>query len=63
MAIVWRGTSVIERLRVLAGDTDPIKANPGTIRGDFANSVDANLIHSSDAVETAQREIKLWGLW
>ena len=42
------------------GATDPIKAVPGSIRGDFATSIDENVVHASDAPETAAREIALW---
>ena len=63
MALVWRGPSVITRLRIIAGDTDPLQAQPGTIRGDLALSIDANLVHTSDSEDTARREILLWGLW
>lgn len=63
MAVVWRGPSVINRLRILAGETDPVNAAPGTIRGDLASSVDANLVHTSDSIDASKREIQLWGLW
>ena len=47
--------------RQIAGATDPVeKATPGTIRGDFCIDVGRNIIHGSDAVEAAQREIGLW---
>jgi nucleoside-diphosphate kinase len=42
------------------GATDPKKAAPGTIRADFAESIDANAVHGSDAVETAQVEISFF---
>jgi nucleoside-diphosphate kinase len=44
----------------MIGATNPLTAEPGTIRGDYAVSIGRNLIHGSDAVETAQREISLW---
>lgn len=46
--------------RDLIGPTDPSKAPPGTIRGDFGESIDRNTIHGSDSPESAQREIKLF---
>lgn len=46
--------------RDLIGPTDPAKAPPGTIRGDFGESIDRNTIHGSDSPESAQREIKLF---
>jgi len=51
------GEDAITKNRDLMGATDPKKAAPGTIRADFADSIDANAVHGSDAVETAQVEI------
>jgi nucleoside-diphosphate kinase len=51
------GESAVVRHRDLMGATDPKKAAAGTIRADFAQSIDANAVHGSDAVETAQVEI------
>src|SRR5271154_461414 len=51
------GDGAILKNRDLMGATDPKKAAPGTIRADFAQSIDANAVHGSDAVETAQVEI------
>jgi len=51
------GESAIAKNRELMGATDPKKAAPGTIRADFAQSVDANAVHGSDAPETAAAEI------
>ena len=42
------------------GATNPLEAVPGSIRGDFATSIDENIVHASDAPETAAREIGLW---
>lgn len=50
----------IEMVRLMMGKTSPLEALPGTIRGDFANSTQQNLIHGSDAAETAVQEISLW---
>jgi nucleoside-diphosphate kinase len=57
MIQVLEGESAIARNRELMGATDPKKAAPGTIRADFAQSVDANAVHGSDAPETAAVEI------
>jgi nucleoside-diphosphate kinase len=51
------GEDAIAKNRDLMGATDPKKAAPGTIRADFADSIDANAVHGSDAVETAKVEI------
>lgn len=60
MAMEVEGENVIEVLRLIIGDKNPRKANPGTIRGDFANSLTENIIHGSDSEESARRELKLW---
>jgi nucleoside-diphosphate kinase len=52
-----RGESAIARNRDLMGATDPKKAAPGTIRADFADSIDANAVHGSDSPETAAAEV------
>jgi nucleoside-diphosphate kinase len=54
---VLEGESAIQKNRDLMGATDPKKAAPGTIRADFADSIDANAVHGSDAAETAAVEI------
>jgi nucleoside-diphosphate kinase len=58
--MVWEGDDVINIARKLMGATKPSDAAPGTIRGDFSNSVEKNLIHGSDSPETAAYEINLW---
>ncbi len=57
MIQVLQGENAIAKNRELMGATDPKKADKGTIRADFADSIDANAVHGSDAVETAQIEI------
>jgi len=57
VAAVVEGRQAVEVIRRLMGDTDPLKAAPGTIRGDFGMEVQENLIHGSDSVENAQKEI------
>jgi nucleoside-diphosphate kinase len=60
VAMVWEGDGVVASARKLIGATNPLTAEPGTIRGDFGVSIGRNLIHGSDANETAQQEISLW---
>src|SRR3954471_9630045 len=54
---VLEGENAIQKNRDLMGATDPRKADKGTIRADFAQSIDANAVHGSDAAETASSEI------
>ena len=58
VVMVLEGDGVISRNRALMGATDPKKADKGTIRADFADSVDRNIVHGSDAPETAETEIR-----
>lgn len=61
VAAVVEGERAVAAFRQLAGGTDPVdKATAGTIRGDFALETQSNLVHGSDAVDSAEREIKLW---
>jgi nucleoside-diphosphate kinase len=60
VAMVWEGDGVVASGRKLIGATNPLQSEPGTIRGDFGANIGRNLIHGSDAVETAQQEIALW---
>ena len=57
MVQVLEGENAIARNRELMGATDPKKAAPGTIRAEFAESIDANAVHGSDGAETARTEI------
>jgi nucleoside-diphosphate kinase len=57
MVQVLEGENAIQKNRDLMGATDPRKAAPGTIRADFADSIDANAVHGSDAAETARAEV------
>ena len=57
MPIVLEGEGAIARLRDLMGATDPAKAAPGTIRKDFASSIEANAVHGSDSPQSAAFEI------
>jgi nucleoside-diphosphate kinase len=60
LAVVLEGREAVAVIRQLMGPTDGTKAAPSTIRGDFAISVQNNLIHGSDSAENAQTEIQLW---
>ena len=60
VAMVWESDNVVELSRKLIGATKPADANPGTIRGDYANTIEQNLIHGSDSPENAQQEISIW---
>src|SRR5207248_4920777 len=60
VAMVWEGREAVSVVRAIIGPTDGAKAPPGTIRGDFAISVQNNLIHGSDSPDNARAEIALW---
>lgn len=64
VAAVLEGNRVIEGFRAMAGTTEPTTAAPGTIRGDlgrdWGEKVQKNLVHGSDSVESAEREIGIW---
>lgn len=60
MAMELEGDAVIEIMRLMIGHRDPNLALPGTIRGDFAHTVSQNIIHGSDSLESAERELGLW---
>jgi nucleoside-diphosphate kinase len=60
LALVLEGESAVEVVRTTMGATNPVSAAPGTIRGDLALAMPDNLVHGSDAVESAEREIALW---
>jgi nucleoside-diphosphate kinase len=60
MVQVLEGADAIVRNRELMGATDPRQAAPGTIRADFATSIDANAVHGSDAEDTAAEEIRFF---
>ncbi|MGB6976783.1 MAG: nucleoside-diphosphate kinase [Gammaproteobacteria bacterium] len=57
LILVLEGNNAVLKTRDLMGATDPKKAAPGTIRADFADSIDENAIHGSDSLENAQQEI------
>ncbi|XP_050524564.1 nucleoside diphosphate kinase [Daktulosphaira vitifoliae] len=58
--MVWEGLDAVKTGRFLLGATNPKDSNPGTIRGDLCIQVGRNIIHGSDAVESANKEINLW---
>lgn len=60
LAMVLTGTNAVAAVRQINGATNPLEAVPGSIRGDFALSIDENVVHASDAVETGLREVALW---
>ncbi|NXN69819.1 NDKM protein, partial [Himantopus himantopus] len=60
VAMVWEGYNVVRSTRAMVGDTNSAAAAAGTIRGDFSMHVSRNVVHASDSVETAQREIGYW---
>ncbi|KAF2076787.1 hypothetical protein CYY_001913 [Polysphondylium violaceum] len=60
VAMVWEGKGVVAAARLMIGQTNPLTSAPGTIRGDFAITIGSNIIHGSDSVPSAEREIALW---
>ena len=60
VAMVVEGESAIAAIRQMVGATRPLEAAPGSIRGDYALEVGENIVHASDAAETADQEIALW---
>ena len=60
VAMVWEGKNVVALARELMGATNPANANPGSIRGSFGMDISRNVIHGSDSVASAEREIALY---
>ena len=60
IALVLEGTNAVSAVRKTVGATKSYEADPGTIRGDLALEIGRNLVHASDAPETAQQEVALW---
>ena len=60
VAMVWQADNAVEIVRGTMGETDPKNSGPGTIRGDLGVNIGRNLVHGSDSVESAQREIDLF---
>lgn len=57
LAMCWEGLEAVDAVRLITGATKARQADAGTIRGDFAMSVSCNVIHTSDSVETAEKEV------
>ena len=60
VAMVWEAEKAVEVVRSTMGETNPASASPGTIRGDFGVDIGRNLVHGSDSLESAEREIALF---
>jgi nucleoside-diphosphate kinase len=60
VAMVIEGEDAIEGCRSTIGATNPIKATPGTIRGDYGQTIGRNLVHGSDSAASAEREVKIF---
>jgi nucleoside-diphosphate kinase len=60
LALVLQGESAVKVVRTTMGSTNPVDSAPGTIRGDLALAMPDNLVHGSDSLESAEREIALW---
>jgi nucleoside-diphosphate kinase len=60
VALVLEGEQAVPAARQLIGATNPIEANTGSIRGDFAIAIGTNMVHGSDSPESASREIGVW---
>ena len=60
VAAMFEGVEAVPAARQLIGATNPVEAAPGSIRGDFALEVTFNMVHGSDADESAEREIGIW---
>ncbi|XP_008303287.1 nucleoside diphosphate kinase, mitochondrial [Stegastes partitus] len=60
VVMVWEGDNVVQSTRTMVGPTNPAAAQAGTVRGDFSLHVSRNVVHASDSLEGAQREIQLW---
>jgi nucleoside-diphosphate kinase len=60
VAMVIEGEDAIEGCRSTIGATNPIKATPGTIRGDYGQTIGRNLVHGSDSPDSAEREVKIF---
>ena len=60
LAMVWEGENAVSICRNMMGKTNPAESAPGTIRGDYGMVTGLNIIHGSDSVESAEREIKIF---
>lgn len=60
LAFILGGQNAVASVRAINGATNPLDATPGSIRGDYALTLDSNVVHASDSTESAAREMKLW---
>ncbi|KAF8821907.1 putative nucleoside diphosphate kinase [Cardiosporidium cionae] len=60
VAMVWEGLDIVKQGRLMMGETKPCQSAPGTIRGTYCIDISRNIIHGSDSVESAIKEISLW---
>lgn len=60
LAFILGGQNAVASVRAINGATNPLDATPGSIRGDYALTLDSNVVHASDSAESAAREMKLW---
>lgn len=60
VAMVVEGKNAVKVVRTLVGATNPVEASPGTIRGDYGMDIGRNVIHASDSLESAEREVSLF---
>ncbi len=60
IAMAWEGDNAISIVRQTMGTTNPVEASPGTIRGDLAINIGRNVVHGSDGLESAERELDLF---
>ncbi|OAY62619.1 Nucleoside diphosphate kinase 2, chloroplastic [Ananas comosus] len=60
VSMAWEGVGVVASARKLIGATNPLQAEPGTIRGDLAVQTGRNVVHGSDSPENGKREVALW---
>ena len=59
-AMVWEGENIVKLGRMMLGETNPADSKPGSIRGDLCINIGRNIIHGSDTLENAKREVALW---
>jgi nucleoside-diphosphate kinase len=60
IAMVWQGSDIVANSRRMIRNFKPLESEPGSMRGDFCIDVCKNVIHGSDSIESAKREIALW---
>ncbi|EEC17167.1 nucleoside diphosphate kinase, putative [Ixodes scapularis] len=58
--MIWEGREAVQLGRAMIGFSSPLKTPPGTIRGDFTLDIERNLVHGSDSIKSAKREIDMW---